>query len=236
MSYLNDTTNPHSRSFSIIPDHVFAHTSKLSAFKLSHMSTRDLSIMTDHRYLLHVIAQPQPPSTQEDNILLPSSVSSKSTPLRFHVQKLQNPTTLKKFQDTWIQAFNIHRNYTHSEKFSLEMLDHILASQVQATAEIVLGIYQLDSAKRQDDVVIGHLRERHDISASIQLLKRASRAIAQASLMTSSSLSSTAMEECSDHYSKLFNQVSNSLPDDSCISTSENAPMGKQSRQIHFCL
>lgn len=236
MSHLNDTSDPHSRFFSIIPDHVFAHTSKLSEFKLSHISTQDLSIMTDHRFLLHVIAQPQTPSTQQDNIPLSTSVSNKSTPLRFHIQKLQNPTTLKKFQNTWRQAFNIHRNYTHSEKFSLDMLDHILASQVQATAEIVLGIYQPNSAKRQDDIVIGHLRERHDISASIQLLKRASRANAQAAPITSSSLSSTAMEECSDHYSKLFNRVSNSLTDDASIPSTENGSIGKQHPQSLFCL
>ena len=125
---------------------------------------------------------------------------------------LQSPETLNTFLDTWIKVFNIHRNYSHSERFSINMLDYILTSILQATTETVLEIYRPNSAKRQDDIVIGHLQEREDLNASIQLLKRASRAIAQSAPMTSSSSTLTAMEECSNHYTKLFNRnTSNSV-------------------------
>ena len=213
MSHIGDSAHPWAKSYANIPDHVFAHTSKLSTVRLKHIPTRDLSFITDHRYLLHVCFQPPHPSTSSKN-LQPDSSSVQSTPLRFHIQKLQNPETLNKFQNTWRKVFNIHRGYTHSEQFSIDMLDHILISQLQAAAETVLGIYKPNTTKRKDDIVIGHLRERHDLNASIQLLKRASRSMAQSAPITSGSRTLTPLEECSNHYSKLFNRGSNHSPSD----------------------
>ena len=152
--------------------------------------------------------------------------SQKQHPSALIFEKLQSPETLNTFQDTWIKVFNIHRNYSHSERFSINMLDYILTSRLQVTAETVLGIYRPNSAKRQDDIVIGHLQEREDLNASIQLLKRASRSIVQSASITSSSSTLTAMEECSNHYTKHFNRYTSSSVDPSFRTCSADDTIG----------
>ena len=233
MLHLSDSSHPLSQSYLLIPDHVFAHTSKLSTLSLYHLPTKDIPFITDHQYLLHVrFNSSNLPHTFNNPI--PHSTPLQTPPLRFHIQKLQNSETLKEFQNTWTKAFNIHSGYNHSEKFSIDMLDYLLAAQIQATAETVLGIYIPNSAKRKDDIVIGRLQERQDMNASIQLLKRASRAGAQSTPMTSSSSTLTAMEECTTHYASLFNRDENYSNTAECQTSINDSSIGKSTRDLEY--
>jgi len=90
------------------------------------------------------------------------------------------------------------------------MLDSILCSAVQAIAESALGVYKPQESRQKEDKAAKQLAAELDISASIQLLKRAQRASVVGQQMVSATGQSTPIEECIEHFSKMFNSAASS--------------------------
>ena len=85
------------------------------------------------------------------------------------------------------------------ERFDVNMLDSILCSAVQAIAESTLGVYKPQESRQKEDKAAKQLSAELDMSASIQLLKRAQRGSVVGPQMVSSTGQSTLMEECIAH-------------------------------------
>ena len=189
-----------------IPDHAFSSIQLQSKITLSLIPTASLPFSTDHKYLLHIqyeipLAETLLYST------LPTDSCSPSGPLRFHVQRLKSPPILLQYQTEWGIMEEIFSSYKGSECFDVDMLDSILCSAVQAVAGSVLGIYQPAKKRNQPDTTAKRLANQLDINSSIQLLKRAQRASTLGVNLVSSTEQSTPMQECIEHYSKLFNSA-----------------------------
>jgi len=196
-----------------IPDHVFAAIQHQPNIALSLVSTQSLSFQTHYRFLLHVkFDHPASSSRLSAPQVAPAS-STQTGPTLFHVQRLRKDTIAKKYRQNWESMETLFTSFKGSERFDVNMLDSILCVVVQAIAESTLGIYKPQESRRKEDTAAKQLSAELDMSASIQLLKRAQRASAVAQQMVSSTGQSTPMEECIEHYSKMFNSsASASIP------------------------
>jgi len=196
-----------------IPDHVFAALQHQPNIALSLVSTQSLSFQTDHRFLLHVkfdhpASSSRPPAPQ-----VPAASTTQTGPTRFHVQRLRKEPIAKKYRQNWESMQTLFTSFKGSERFDVNMLDSIICSAVQAIAESTLGVYKPQESRQKEDKAAKQLSAKLDMSASIQLLKRAQRASVVGQHMVSSTGQSTLMEECIEHYSKMFNSsASSSIP------------------------
>ena len=191
-----------------IPDHVFSSVQHQPNTSLSLVTTQSLDFRTDHRYLLHVKFnnhQDRHPPHYNTQQFTPS-------PTRFHVQRLRKADMVKEYQKNWAAMEALFTSFQGSERFDIDMLDALLCSAVQAVAESTLGIYKPHEARKKDDNVAKQLATQLDMPASIELLKRAQRASTACLQLISSTPQSTPMQECIDHYSKIFNLTDSGSP------------------------
>jgi len=88
-----------------------------------------------------------------------------------------------------------------------------MCSSTSYCGKYTWNIYKPQESRRKEDKAAEGLSAVLDMSASIQLLKRAQRASMVGQQMVSSTGQSTPMEECIEHYSKMFNSsASSSIP------------------------
>jgi len=196
-----------------IPDHVFAAIQHQPNIALSLVSTQSLSFQTDHRFLLHVkFDHPASSSSPSASQVAPAS-TTQTGPTRFHLQLLRKDAIAKKYRQNWEFMDTLFTSFKGSERFDVNMLDSILCAAVQAIAESTHGIYKPEESRKKEDKAAKQLSAELDMSASIQLLKCAQQASVVAQPMVSSTGQSTPMEECIEHYSKIFNSsASSSIP------------------------
>ena len=204
-SNLVHLVDPHHDTVSTkIPDHAFSSINLRSKISLSLIPTRSINFPTDHKYLLHIQYENQLPPPSPSSIPQDES-NTNGSPIRFHVQRLNNPATVKLYQSTWRMMEEILSSYKQSEQYDVDMLDSILCSAVQAVAQSALGIYKPAEARKKPDTAAARLGTQLDMTSSIQLLKRAQRASIIGVNLVSSTRQSTPMSECIAHYSKMFN-------------------------------
>jgi hypothetical protein len=84
------------------------------------------------------------------------------------------------------------------------MLDALLVAKIETISGQVLGTYSPHQVRKKDDRVAGQLSNRQDMAATMQLLKRGLRSSTANCPVVSSSKTATPMQECMQHYSKLF--------------------------------
>jgi len=189
-----------------IPDHAFAKSHIKSMITLALVSTRALGFRTDHQYLLHIQYSSQNSNSHSVPLTqlppLPSSI-----PTRFHIQRLRNPDIVRQYHQTWTMMETLFSSFKQSESYDVDMLDYLLCSAVQAVAESVLGTYKPEECRKMDDKIANRLATEFDIPASVQLLKRTQRSSSVGVQLVSSTSMSTPMEECVNHYSKVFNGI-----------------------------
>ena len=119
---------------------------------------------------------------------------------------------VKEYQKNWAAMEVLFTSFQGSERFDIDMLDALLCSGVQAVAETTLGIYKPQEARKKDDNVAKELATQLDMPASIQLLKCAQHASTASLQLISSTPQSTPIQECNDHYSKIFNLADSCSP------------------------
>ena len=147
-SNLVHLVDPHHNTVSPkIPDHAFSSIHLRSKISLSLIPTRSINFPTDHKYLLHIPYENQLPPPSPSSIPHDESHTSGS-PIRFHVQRLKNPATVKLYQSTWRMMEEILSSYKQSEQYDVDMLDSILCSAVQAVAQSALAIYKPAEARK----------------------------------------------------------------------------------------
>jgi len=190
-----------------IPDHVFSSIALRTKLALSLISTPSVKFPTDHKFLLHVQFHNNIQGSYPDPIRPTQSQPSKA-PIRFHVQRLKTPEIRIEYQKYWRIMSNLFTSYKQSEIFDIDILDSILCSAVQPVAETVLGVYEPAESRKKPDITAKRLATQLDMPSSIQLLKRAQRASTMGVNLVCSKEHSTPMDECIDHYSKMFNPSS----------------------------
>jgi len=189
-----------------IPDHAFAKSHIKSKITLALVSTPALGVCTDHQHLLHIqyssqnSNSPSVPLTQLPP--LPSII-----PNRFHIQRLRNPDIVRQYHQTWTMMETLFTSFKQSESYDVDMLDYLLCSAVQAVAASVLSTYKPEECRKMDDKIANRLATEFDIPASIQLIKRTQHSSSVGVQLVSSTSMSTPMEECVNHYSKVFNGI-----------------------------
>jgi len=200
MIHLSDTTN-HTTADNI-PDHSFSKINIQSSLILSLLPTYQLQFPTDHKYLLQISIKK---SICNQNTKSGTIVNTQP-PVRFRVQRLQQPSIATSFRQAWSILHQLYDSHKGSEKFDIDMLDSILCSTIQSISETELGLYQPNQVRKMDDTTAKHLGQQFDMTASIQLLKRAQRTVTATMPIISSSPNLTPLQECIRHYHHIFNK------------------------------
>ena len=189
-----------------IPDHTFTKPHIKSKINLTLVSTRALGFRTNHQYLLHIQYASQDSNSRSVPLTqlppLPSTI-----PTRFHIQRLRDPDIVRQYHAPWTMMETLFSSFKQSESYDIDIVDYLLCAAVQAVAESVLGTYNPEECRKMDDKIANRLATEFDILASIQLLKRTQRSTSVGVQLVSSTSMLTLMEECVNHYSKVFNGI-----------------------------
>lgn len=127
---------------------------------------------------------------------------------RFHVELLEKPGFPEKMAECWTKL----DSQISWDIRDVDAFDSVLSSAAQAVFEEVLGTYDVLKRRKSSDRVQPRIQSQISAIAAIRLFKRKQRRTKSNMAITSRSKEGSAMSECTQKFSKLFNEPSQVQP------------------------
>jgi Reverse transcriptase (RNA-dependent DNA polymerase) len=180
-------------------DHVLIRES--TEVEVHLLETKQFGIETDHQYLIRC-SFPLP-----EGIHLPEE--ERRGLGRFRVENLKKDGFGRRAEECWMRLDSgIDWDIEDVDKF-----DRTLCCAVQAVFDEVLGTYDTILCRKSRDVIGPKLQSELSREAATRLFKRKQRGLKHRLIVTPETEGRSAMQECSERFSKLFDNPSDvSLP------------------------